>query len=95
MTSIKRSTPFLNANLVIMTILIVFNGNRLVGSGMNLLQSTAFGITEIFFGSSDALRDRFSLLICETLIAWSTSESMNFKILLTWNEAVSLNANNE
>ena len=95
MTSIRRSTPFLKANLVMITIFMVFKGNRLVGSGVNLLQSTAFGITEIFLGSNDALKDRFSLLICDTLIAWSTSERMNFKILFTWNDAVSLNANSE
>ena len=77
------------------TIFIVFNGNRLVGSGVNLLQSTAFGMTEMFLGSSDALKERFSLLIWETLMAWSTSESINFKILFTWNDAVSLKANNE
>lgn len=94
-TSTNKSTPFLNVNLLITTILTVFNGYLLDGSGLNLLQSTALGITLIFLGSNDALMLKFSLLICDTDTAWSTSDNINFKILLTWNDAASLNANNE
>ena len=77
------------------TIFMVFIGYLFEGSGLNLLQSTALGMTDMFLGLREALIDKFSLLMCETLIAWSTSLSMNFKILLTWNDAASLNANNE
>lgn len=45
--STNKSTPFRKVNLLIATILIVFKGYRLEGSGLNLLQSTALGITEI------------------------------------------------
>lgn len=75
--------------------LTVLSGYLLDGSGLNLLQSTALGITLMFLGSNDALILRFSLLIWDTETAWSTSLKMNFNILLTWNEAASLNANNE
>ena len=62
---------------------------------MNLLQSTAFGITEIFLGSKDALIDKFSLLTWDTDIEWSISHKMYFRILLTWKDDASLNANKE
>lgn len=94
-TSTSKSTPFLNVIRHITTILIVLRGYLFEGFGVNLLQSTAFGITEILLGSKDALIDKFSLLTCDTDIEWSISHKMYFKILLTWKEAASLNANKE
>ena len=65
------------------------------GFGVNLLQSTAFGITEILRGSKDALNDKFSLLTWDTDIEWSISLKIYLRILLTWKDAASLNANKE
>jgi len=45
--STNKSTPFLKVNRLMATILIVFKGYLFDGSGLNLLQSTALGMTEI------------------------------------------------
>lgn len=68
-TEISKSTPFLNVSLYIQTILIVFKGYLLDGSGLKRLQSTELGMTEIIFGLKLALRVRFSFEVCETEMA--------------------------
>ncbi len=66
MISIKKSVPFLNANLLMATILMVLDGLLYDGSGVNLVQSTALGMTEMSDGFRNALNDRFSLEVYET-----------------------------
>ena len=56
-------------SLYIQTILIVFKGYLLDGSGLKRLQSTELGMTEIIFGLKLALKVRFSFEVCETEIA--------------------------
>jgi len=47
----------------------VFRGYLLEGSGLNLLQSTALGITDISEGLKLALSVKFSFAVCDTDIA--------------------------
>ena len=94
-TSANRSIPFRKVSLEMATILIVFNGNLLEGSGLNRNVSTALGITEIRFGFNDALKDKFSLLAWETDITASISDKKNLRTVLIWMQAASENPNNE
>ena len=55
--------------LAMLTMFIVFKGNRFDGSGLNLVQSTALGMTAILYGSRAALKVKFSLLVWDTEIA--------------------------
>lgn len=71
MTSISKSTPFLKVSLYIQTIFIVLRGNLFDGSGLNLLQSTALGITDMSNGLKLALKVKFSFDVWETEMAWS------------------------
>lgn len=59
--STNKSIPFLYVNLERHTILIVFYGFLFVGSGLNFVESTAFGITDTICGFNDALNTKFSL----------------------------------
>ena len=53
--STRKSIPFLNVSLETITIFILFKGNLLVGSGVNLNESTALGIADILSGDKHAL----------------------------------------
>lgn len=63
MMSTSKSTPFLKFILHITTMFILPSLDFLVGSGVNLVVSTAFGTTYILEGSILALSAKFSLLV--------------------------------
>ena len=66
------------------------------GSGINIVLSTAFGITEIFVGSVIlALKTVFSRLVCETQMHASQLVSVYSRSLLVRIELVSANPNKE
>ena len=90
--SIRKSMPFLYVSLETHTILIVFNGNRMLGFGANLLVSTALGMVKHILGLILALRVKFSFNEWLTEMAASTSFKYHLHILLRLMHPTSLYA---
>ena len=83
MTPAKRCTPFLYISLDVITT-VTRPSLRRVTSGLNLLASTAFGMTLTRSGANPGSPPRryplrkivFSFAVCETQIAWCVSASV-------------------